>query len=87
LADPAHDTTLKIGGSSTAFTGEATTDLGADVYQIDATAKQVWDPAVTPTVTDFDGQRAARRAAFEARAGAYRRHGACDGPSESRMAS
>src|SRR3990167_629524 len=55
MGDAAHDTTLKIGGSSTAFTGEATTDLGADVYQINATAKQVWDPAVTPTVTDFDG--------------------------------
>jgi len=54
---PGYLTTVKKGGTSTAFTNEATTRLTANtVYQITDTAKQVLDPTVTPTVeVDADG--------------------------------
>jgi hypothetical protein len=50
-------TTLKMGGTSTAFTQEATTKLTANtVYQITDSTKRIWDPAVALNVeVDPDG--------------------------------
>lgn len=44
---------VKLSGTPTAFTGEATTVLTTDkVYQISDATKQVWDPTATITVKD-----------------------------------
>lgn len=53
----AHNTTLKIGGTPTAFTNEPTTKVTANtVYQITDTTKRIVDPAASVTVeVDADG--------------------------------
>ncbi len=51
-ATAGFNTALKVGGTSTAFTGEATTNTTGDSYQITNTAKRVLDPTVAITVYD-----------------------------------
>jgi hypothetical protein len=53
----AFATTIKVGGPSTAFTGDATTVVAANtVYQITNTAKRIIDPSVAIVVeVDADG--------------------------------
>lgn len=57
MPTPSYNTSLKMGGTSTAFTNEATTKLTANtVYQVTNAAKQILDPAVAVTVeVDADG--------------------------------
>lgn len=43
---------VKISGTATTFTGEATTTTDDQIYQITSATKQVWDKATTPTVYD-----------------------------------
>lgn len=45
-------TTVKVTGTSTAFTGAATTSLGSNRYQITDTTKRILDPAAGITVRD-----------------------------------
>lgn len=52
MASPGFNSALYIGGTSTAFTGEACTDISGDVWQITAASKGVWDPAVVPDFYD-----------------------------------
>lgn len=47
----AYNTTVKVSGTSTAFTNAACTGAGTS-WQISDTSKQVFDPAVTPTWSD-----------------------------------
>jgi hypothetical protein len=51
-ATPGYVATVRISGTSTSFTGEATTDVGGThtTYQITDTTKRVLDPGTTPTV-------------------------------------
>ena len=53
----AHASTLKVGGTSTAFTNEATTKVTANtVYQITDATKRIVNPSVSVTVeVDADG--------------------------------
>jgi predicted secreted protein len=57
MAGAAHSTTVKAGGTSTAFTNEATTKVTANtVYQITDASKRIIDPNVAVTVeVDADG--------------------------------
>ncbi len=52
MATAGFNTTLKVGGTSTAFTGEATTNTTGNIYQITNTAKRVLDPTVAIVVYD-----------------------------------
>lgn len=52
MATPGFSITLKVGGTSTAVTGEACTNTTGNSYQINTAAKRVWDPAVTPVAYD-----------------------------------
>jgi hypothetical protein len=55
-ATAAYSSTVKITGTSTAFSNEACTDLGDDTnFQITDTAKRVWDPTVALVVEVDDG--------------------------------
>ena len=47
-----YATVLEVGGTSTAFTGEATTNTTGNTYQITNSAKRVLDPAAAVTVKD-----------------------------------
>jgi hypothetical protein len=51
-AIPGYGSVIKIPGTSTAFTGEATTLVSGTTYQINTSAKRVLDPAVAVTVKD-----------------------------------
>ena len=46
------NTTIKVGGTPTAVTGEACTNTTGNTYQINNTAKRVWDPSVVPIAYD-----------------------------------
>ncbi len=51
MTTAAHSTTVKIGGTSTAFSTEACTEVTANtVYRITDATKQVWDPTAALTV-------------------------------------
>ena len=52
MGQAAYNTTIKISGSAVGFTGEATTDLGSNSFQITDDTKQIFDRTVTPTVYD-----------------------------------
>lgn len=55
-ATAAYSTTLKVTGTSTAFSNEACTDLGDDTnFQITDATKRVWDPDVALVVEVDDG--------------------------------
>ncbi len=43
---------IEVGGTPTAVTGEATTNVTGNIYQITSTAKRVWDPTVAIVVKD-----------------------------------
>lgn len=46
----AHSTTVKVSGAAVGVTGEATTHLGSNVYQVTTSARRIMDPSVTPVV-------------------------------------
>lgn len=50
MSNLTYNTLIRSSGTSTATTGEATTSLGSNEYQITDTAKQTWDRQVAPTV-------------------------------------
>lgn len=52
MAQAGYLTTVKRGGTSTAFTGEPASLVSGKTYQIDDATKRVWDRTVTPTVYD-----------------------------------
>lgn len=52
MALAAHSSTVKIPGTSTAFTGGATTLVSGTTYQLNTAAQRVLDPAVAVTVKD-----------------------------------
>jgi len=53
MAETAHAGAVYLSGTSTAFTGEACTQIGATlVYQINTAAKRCWNPSVAVTVYD-----------------------------------
>lgn len=54
MADPlaTYNATVKVTGTSTAFTGEAMALVSGKIYQTTDTTKRIWDPAVTPTIYD-----------------------------------
>jgi len=47
-----YNASVFVSGTSTATTGEATTNTSGDIYQITDTDKQIMDPDVTPVVYD-----------------------------------
>jgi hypothetical protein len=55
MAETAHAGAVYLSGTSTAFTGEACTLVAGTTYQIDDTAKRLWNPLVTLTVYDGAG--------------------------------
>lgn len=50
MGQAAYNTSVKIGGTPTEFTGAATTDLGGNVFKIAEATKSVWSRGTTPTV-------------------------------------
>lgn len=52
MASAGYAAAVKVSGTSTSFTGEATTGLGDDVYQITDETKRVLDPTVAVVVKD-----------------------------------
>ena len=52
MAETAHAGAVYLSGTSTAFTGEACTQVSGTTYQIDAVAKRCWNPLVALTVYD-----------------------------------
>ena len=52
MATAAYNTTIKIPGTSTMFSGEAMTLVSGTTYQITDPTKRVWDRSVTPTFYD-----------------------------------
>lgn len=52
MALAGFQTSLKVGGAPVAVTGEATTSLGGDVYQVTASARRVINPDAAVVVYD-----------------------------------
>lgn len=52
MAEQAYNVTVSMSGTSTAFTGEATTNTSGKSYQITDADKRLLDPDTTPTVYD-----------------------------------
>jgi hypothetical protein len=52
MSNAGFNSSIYIGGTATAATGEACTSLGGDAWQITSAAKRVWDPDTVPSFTD-----------------------------------
>lgn len=51
-AKAGRNVSVRVSGAAVTFTGESTTSADDTVYQIDATAKRVWDRAIAVVVED-----------------------------------
>jgi hypothetical protein len=51
-AQPGFNCAIYVGGTSTAFTGEAFTNTTGNTWKINTASKQVWNPSTLPTFYD-----------------------------------